>query len=76
MVDTLTGNVQGQRSVPNQGASGGEELEGLDYFESDRPPAGTFLNGYGQLHVILVQNNVSDDGFYWKHFRADTPGHL
>jgi hypothetical protein len=56
-----------------------QELEGLDIIDSDVSGVAPDIGGHGQLHVVMIDNSdeaFNDDGWYWKHYRADVPGHL
>lgn len=44
----------------------GEEPEGIDFWDLD---GGRVPGIAGQLHVILLDNGLDDDDFYFKHYR-------
>jgi hypothetical protein len=46
----------------------GEEPEGIDWWNRDNIPGSSYS---GQLHAILLDNQVDDDTIYLKHYRVD-----
>lgn len=68
VVDVYNGRLQTRIPVQFDPAGEDEELEGLDIWdlEDGRAPG---IRGH--IHVILVQNDIlSNDNFYFKHFRV------
>jgi hypothetical protein len=47
---------------------GGEEPEGLDWWNRDNVPDSPYS---GQLHAILLDNQLGDDQIWLKHYRVD-----
>lgn len=53
-----------------------EEPEGLTFWDVDALPAGRRPPSFsGQLHALLLNNDVGDDRFYFKHYSV-APGTL
>jgi hypothetical protein len=80
VVNPYTGEIEGNTEVDYDGSTSlgaREELEGLDIIDSDDPARAPDILNHGQIHVILVDNNnVEKDGWYFKHFRTGTIGRL
>jgi len=71
-------NVSGHLGEPvfayeyHPGSTGlGEEPEGIDWWDRDTVPHSRYR---GQLHAILLDNQVGDDQIWLKHYRVDSSG--
>jgi hypothetical protein len=49
-----------------------QELEGIDIWDLDAPGAPYAPGIKGQIHVIMVDQEPSNDDIYFKHFRVST----
>ncbi|HXW11747.1 MAG TPA: hypothetical protein VD694_03220 [Nitrososphaeraceae archaeon] len=45
-----------------------EELEGITIWDADVNGTAPFIEG--QIHLIMLDNDVSPDDIYFKHFRV------
>lgn len=49
----------------------GEEPEGIDWWNRDNATGSPYA---GQLHAILLDNQIGDDQIWLKHYRVEYPG--
>jgi hypothetical protein len=67
-VDPVTGKVLGSTYVEHHpGFPEYEELQGLTIFDGDTAAAPGIV---GQVHVMLLDNDLGDDDWYLKHYRV------
>jgi hypothetical protein len=78
IVDVSTGRIHGHVAVDYDNKNENEELEGITIWDLDAEPRVHEGNPdrdlWGQLHVMMIQNeDLSNDDFYFKHFRTPRP---
>jgi len=73
-IDVLTGFVGGRGHVTfSPGFPDEEELEGLTIWNLDN---GTAPGIGGQIHLLMVDNDINTDDLYFKHFRVSSLDNL